>query len=206
MRRPVFSALCILRCLSAECSSLIPSNVVKYISTNAILQAEEQQTTIRPSHVKKPQVIQIWPGMTVVDLSNATKISLADIHETVRRFRINPSLSNLYDIKQLVTHLQFRFTVVGSPSVDTQEETLSVDDLIKRKKIPEGKLYKPRPPVITIMGHVDHGKTTLLDALRQSEIVKQEFGGITQHIGAFVLSLGMYLISKTYWRENLDDN
>lgn len=136
-------------------------------------------------------VVSIKPPITVRELAEKlNKKPFQVIAELLKR-KIMANVNALVDevvAKDIAAVFGINLVVEKRGSKPTQPK---VDESKKQKVIDaeEAKKLKPRPPVVTIMGHVDHGKTTLLDAIRKSNVVATEAGGITQHIGAYTITI-----------------
>lgn len=143
---------------------------------------------IEYSPKSKAPVIEVWKNITVGELAQVLKRDVNYVSELFLNYisGANTVIDDLKLLQAAIHRSGHRMKVIGKPK-EVVEEIVERD--IFPRPPPLKSELKPRPPVVTVMGHVDHGKTTLLDALRHSHVVDQEFGGITQHIGAFSVTL-----------------
>ncbi len=131
-----------------------------------------------PPVVREPREVTITEGITVRELAEKLDVRAKDLLKALLDKGIFASINQALDT-QTATTLAEAFN--GIVKVVSFEEEVAQE--VVREEKPE-KL-QPRAPVVTVMGHVDHGKTSLLDVIRKTNVVEGEAGGITQHIGAY---------------------
>ncbi len=146
---------------------------------------------------KKPQQPKAQPKEDENEIKTISLPEKITIRDLADRMKVQPSaiVKKLFMKGEMVTvnsevdfaaaeeiALEFNFICEEEEKVDVIAELLKEDEEDESKMV-------PRPPVVCVMGHVDHGKTSLLDAIRQTRVTDREAGGITQHIGASVVSI-----------------
>jgi translation initiation factor IF-2 len=133
---------------------------------------------IAPPEPRPPRDVTITEGITIRELAEKLDVRAKDLLKTLLDRGVFASINQALDVPTATT-LAEAFS--GVVSVVSFEEEMVLE--VAKEETKEN--LKPRPPVVTVMGHVDHGKTSLLDAIRSADVAGGEAGGITQHIGAY---------------------
>ncbi len=127
--------------------------------------------------------ITIPDPITVKDFAQEIKKTSAEVIKKLLGFGVMATINNEIDFDTA-------FLIAGEFGITAKKkETITEEDILFDETEDKESELKPRPPVVVVMGHVDHGKTSLLDAVRQTNVIEGEAGGITQHIGAYKVKI-----------------
>src|SRR2546430_1213891 len=133
---------------------------------------------IAPPEPRPPREVTITEGITIRELAEKLDVRAKDLLKNLLDRGVFASINQALDVPTATTLAE---SFSGVVSVVSLEEEMVLE--VAKEETKES--LKPRPPVVTVMGHVDHGKTSLLDAIREADVAAGEAGGITQHIGAY---------------------